>query len=100
MARADLLVQCCVANDLPFLRKREKVKPFQRETVEGQVLLADVTGGGIRSKAVERRSHTAHWSVSSVCLMKMQRLDHPEWNHHACIHRNELPFWALRYSSE
>lgn len=65
-ARADLLVQCCVANDLPFLGKREKVKPFQRETVEGQVLLAEVTGGGIRSRAVERKPQTAHWSVSSV----------------------------------
>lgn len=65
LARADL-VQCCVANDLPFLEKREKVKPFQRETVEGQVLLAEVTGGEIRSRAVERRPHTARWLVSSA----------------------------------
>ena len=99
----------------PSARKREKIKPLKRDTVrDSVVVLPAKVIGGIKSRAGKRRSrkrrsHTATWLLndpgSSVatcfCVsMKIQRPDHPEWNHHAFIHRDVLLFWALGYSSE
>lgn len=70
---------------LPYARKREKIKPLQRDTVRGPVVVlqAEVTGG-IKSRTGERRFHTARWLVndhgssmaSCFCVsVKMQRPD-------------------------
>lgn len=72
-ARADLLAQCSVANDPPFLQEeREKVKPFRQETVRDREVVppAKVTGGGIESRAAAGRSHTASGSVNhrGICV--------------------------------